>query len=197
MKQKNKTGERGFSLLEILVVVGLISVICGMAVMSLSAPLRSAQANSGLASMVAGLRGVRQQAIARRRNQLLTFFPPNQWLIQEESQPGDPLLPPAPPAGQRPTLAGYARFNLPGSLPDTPMGFGACADICINNQNGGPPVMKFTTTGGFTDGAGNPINGTVFIGQPGKLSTARAITILGSTGRVRSYSWDGAVWREQ
>ena len=50
-----------------------------------------------------------------------------------------------------------------------------------------------------TVGNNDPVNGTVFIGVPGDMKTARAITILGSTGRVRTYSWTGVAygWQEQ
>jgi hypothetical protein len=56
--------------------------------------------------------------------------------------------------------------------------------------------MKFSTTGSFIDGGNTLVNGTVFMGIPGKPSTARAISILGATGRVREYHWDGAQWQE-
>jgi hypothetical protein len=31
---------------------------------------------------------------------------------------------------------------------------------------------------------------------PGNNATARAVTILGATGRIRPYRWDGSAWRE-
>jgi hypothetical protein len=40
-------------------------------------------------------------------------------------------------------------------------------------------------------GNNNPINATFFIGVAGKVNTARAVTVLGATGRVRSYFWTG------
>jgi hypothetical protein len=42
----------------------------------------------------------------------------------------------------------------------------------------------------------NYVNGTVFLGLPGLKGTARAVTILGATGRVRPYYWDGTKWSE-
>lgn len=56
--------------------------------------------------------------------------------------------------------------------------------------------MKFTTNGALIDGNNSTVNGTVFLGIPGKNQTARAITILGATGRVRQYHWDGNQWQE-
>src|SRR6267378_315278 len=70
------------------------------------------------------------------------------------------------------------------------------APVVENFMIGGPPIMKFSTTGAFIDGGNSLVNGTVFLGIPGKPSTARAISILGATGRVREYHWDGTQWQE-
>jgi hypothetical protein len=54
--------------------------------------------------------------------------------------------------------------------------------------------MMFQSDGEFLDGAtALPINGTVFLGIPGQQSTARAVTVLGTTGRVRGWKSNGAV----
>jgi hypothetical protein len=39
-----------------------------------------------------------------------------------------------------------------------------------------------------------PINGTVFLGVPGNPLSIRAITVLGSTGRVRGWKGADARW---
>jgi hypothetical protein len=52
--------------------------------------------------------------------------------------------------------------------------------------------MMYQSDGTFTAlGTGIPINGTVFLAVPNQPTTSRAITILGATGRVRSYHISG------
>ena len=86
---------------------------------------------------------------------------------------------------------------LTSGVPDTPMGFGNKAAIYIGNTGGGPAFMEFTSTGQFTDQTGfNTLNGTVFIGVTGQTNTARAVTIMGGTGRVRPYTYIGSSWIE-
>jgi len=51
--------------------------------------------------------------------------------------------------------------------------------------------LVFMSTGGLVDANGNPISGTVFLGIPGKPATARAVTVLGSTGRIREKNLGG------
>ena len=59
---------------------------------------------------------------------------------------------------------------------------------------GGPNTMMFQSDGTFVNAAGTTLNGTVFMGVTGIPSTARAVTVLGTTGRIRSYRSAGAGW---
>jgi hypothetical protein len=63
---------------------------------------------------------------------------------------------------------------------------------------GAPPVapVHFVSNGSLTDKNNNFVNGTIYLGLPNLKGTARAITILGATGRVRPYYWDGTKWVE-
>jgi hypothetical protein len=92
-------------------------------------------------------------------------------------------------------------------LPDTPMAFGNTQAINLAQPSGGGAWgVMFTTSGALVGtsslaamnliGNSNPVNASIFIGIPPKTSTARAVTVLGATGRVRSYSWDGTQWIE-
>jgi hypothetical protein len=56
--------------------------------------------------------------------------------------------------------------------------------------------MKFTPSGTFIDAGNTLVNGTIFLGTPGNPMTARAVTILGATGRIRQYHWNGTTWQE-
>jgi hypothetical protein len=96
-------------------------------------------------------------------------------------------------------LPAPVQFMLEAGVPDTPMAFGNAAAVFIGNTSGGPVIMQFNPTGTFTDNTGTAIlNGTIFLGMTGQVSTARAVTIMGGTGRVRQYTWNGASigWRE-
>src|SRR5262249_9405530 len=60
---------------------------------------------------------------------------------------------------------------------------------------GQPPEVKFTPDGRFVNQAGATLNITILVGAPGDPLSQRAVTIMGSTGRVRGYRWDGSDWR--
>ena len=100
-----------------------------------------------------------------------------------------------------------AQFYVFPGLPDTPMGFGNTQPINLSQPAGGGAwAVMFTTSGALVGtsalsgydliGNSNPVNASIFLGIPSTTGSARAVTILGATGRVRTYSWDGTQWRE-
>jgi hypothetical protein len=148
-------------------------------------------------TVVAQLRVARSLAITQRTN-VQVFLVSNGATQQVQymvlAQPGTkeangPLV-----SASLPT---QTTFMITPGVPDTPMNFGNKAAIYVGNVSGGPAFMEFTSTGQFTDQTGfNTLNGTLFIGVPGQTNTARAVTIMGGTGRVRPYNYVGNTWIE-
>ena len=192
MRQYPVRLQPGFSLMEILVAVAIISIILGMALLNYGNILPNFKANSAMDQLLYQLRSARERAIAHRREVQVQFVGTNQLTITEIW-----LLGTAPPASTVSFEGGAQYIILPG-VPDlpAPFNFGNTAPVYFGGLSGGPPIMKFSTTGALIDGGNTLVNGTVFMGIPGKPSTARAISILGATGRVREYHWDGSQWQE-
>jgi hypothetical protein len=91
-------------------------------------------------------------------------------------------------------LQGLMQFTVFPTLPNMPDGFGNARAIDFESLAGGPRLMIFQSDGRFVDNAGNVIKGTVFLGVPGDSTTARAMTVLGATGRIRAYCAPSAKW---
>jgi type II secretory pathway pseudopilin PulG len=182
---------RGFSLVEGLIAIAIIMIVLGMAIMNTSSLLPIFKANSGMDQVLSQLRSARAKAIAHRIEIQVEFVGTNQMRMTEIWNIG------TAPAPVTVTYEGGAQYLVFSAIPqDTPMAFGNGSAVFFGGLSGGPPIMKFTTNGSFIDGGNTLVNGTVFLGLPGQPSTARAITILGATGRVRQYHWDGAHWQE-
>ena len=192
MRQYSIRSQRGFSLLEILTAVAVISVILGMAMLNYGSILPNFKANSAMDQLLYQLRSARERAIAHRREVQVQFIGTNQLQITEIWPVG------TAPVDKPVSFEGGAQFIVFPSVPDipAPFNFGNTAPVYFEGLSGGPPIMKFSTTGAFIDGGNTLVNGTVFMGIPGRPSTARAISILGATGRVREYHWDGSQWQE-
>jgi len=192
MRQYSNRSQRGFSLLEILTALAIISIILAMAMLNYGTILPNFKANSAMDQLLYQLRSARERAIAHRRSVRVQFVGTNQLTITEIWLAGT-----APPPTTV-SFEGGAQFMVFASVPDipAPYNFGNTTPVYFGGVSGGPPIMQFSTTGSFLDGGNTLINGTVFMGIPGRPSTARAISILGATGRVREYHWDGSQWQE-
>jgi len=179
--------------MEILVAVAVISIILGMTMLNYSTVLPNYKANSAMDQLLYQLRSARERAISHRREVQVQFVGTNQLTVTEIWLLGTA---PLPTTISFEGGAQYMVFGSPVTDIPAPYNFGNTAPIYFGGLSGGPPIMKFSTTGAFIDGGNTLVNGTVFLGIPGKPSTARAISVLGATGRVREYHWDGTQWQE-
>jgi type II secretory pathway pseudopilin PulG len=208
MRNGRNAAERGFSLLEMVVVLALAFVVMAFAVISTVGSSQNAKANSAMDEVVSQLRQARELAISKRRNVEVQFTAPNEIQLTLLTLPGETVPPAIPPVYLNDNTGGGATFYVFPTLPDTPMGFGNSTAINLQEPNGGGAwTVMFTTSGAFAGTAqaastlyaatnNNPVNASIFIGITGKTNTARAITVFGATGRVRSYYWNGSSWQE-
>jgi prepilin-type N-terminal cleavage/methylation domain-containing protein len=175
----------GFTLVELLVTVGLIGILAGMSVLMLPGAVTSAKADAGASRLEAALRVAREQAISQRRTIRLTFTPPNRIVASRVEVPG-----PGTTVLATTELEDGMSFRLFPGIPDTPDLFGNGSATAF----GMATTVSFTSEGSFVDQNGDPLNGTVFIGRPSTPLSARAISIFGPTALVRSWKWNGSQW---
>ena len=174
----------GFSLVEANLAILVIFIIAGAALINSAGILPGMRANTAMHQMVAQLRNGREIAMAQRRNVDIVFLGDNQIrLVRRDMPSGTTEL-------STVTLEGRMEFQLVDGLPDTPDSFGNGSALDFS----GAASLTYLSDGTLVDGEGNPVNGSVFMGQPGHPETARAVTILGATGRVRGYRWTGTSW---
>jgi prepilin-type N-terminal cleavage/methylation domain-containing protein len=177
--------DAGFTLVETLVVVGLIGVLAGVAVMMMPGAILSAKADSGAARVTSILRGAREQAIAQRRSVRVTFTAPNRIVISRVEVPG-----PGTTVISDVVLEGGMDFRLFPGLPDTPDAFGNATATSF----GLAANIAFTSEGWFVDHNGDPVNGTAFVGRANQPLSARAVTIFGPTALISQWRWNGSRW---
>ncbi len=196
MKNLNQP-EKGFSLLETLIVIGIMGILASIAIFKSFGTMETYQANSAMDIVISQLRVARQLAISQRRNVQVSFNtaanPPKiTYTVLAGNYAGSTEVNGTPVTMPLPN---QLQFTSESGEVDTPMAFGTCGGnfgVCIAGVGGGPAIMGFNSQGQFTDGTWvNTLNGTVFIGIPSQASTARAVTVMGGTGRVRSYSYAG------
>lgn len=192
---QRRTGDRGFSLIEMMVVVVIIGIILTMTLLELQPTVYQFRANAALAQVKGAMRQARELAISERRTIVVQFVGNNTIELFEVNEPGNVVA--NAPFMTLPIETTVSFMTFAGE-PDTPDTYGIPAvpsGIEFAGVVGGPPIgMQFQSDGTFTDANGNPINGTVFLGITNIKTSARAVTILGATGRVHAWKGSGLSW---
>ncbi|MGE0593810.1 MAG: Tfp pilus assembly protein FimT/FimU [Vicinamibacterales bacterium] len=176
----------GYTLVEIMVVAGLVATLGAMSVFGVQSMLPTVWSDAALDQVVSAMRVGRESAINQRRPVEVRFFAPNQIQLVRIEPAAEVVL-------AQVVLESNPSFMTTPGLPDTPDAFGAGAAWDFGGANN----IRFLADGTFTDDAGIPVNGSVFIGTPGNPMAARAITVTGVTGRAAAYRWNGRVWEEK
>lgn len=204
--------ERGFSLIEAVMVVAVVVTVASIAVMRLEPYLQQSQATAGLDQVKTVLRQAREAAISQRRTIVVKFVATqastpcptaanvyNCIELYQMTVAGTPAVQTtaANPFMTVPIENNIQFLTYSGEV-DTPDAFGISAvtnGIEFGGVGGGPTSgMEFQSDGTFTDGGGNLINGTVFLGAANMPASAGAVTVMGGTGRVRAYHGTGSGW---
>lgn len=191
-RQARRGGALGYSMVEVLVVIGIIMTIMAMAILKMQPTWQGFQATGAMTMTASQLRLARELAITERRNIQVTFTGTNTITLTRVLTLGM-VANPNEPFGVFRTVqvSNPTQFMLTPGMPDTPDAFGNNGAIEFESIVGGPPTMMFQSDGTFVDGVGNLVNGTVFIGIPKIPNAARAITVVGATGRIRMYKGTG------
>ncbi|HXW63007.1 MAG TPA: hypothetical protein VEJ45_10425 [Candidatus Acidoferrales bacterium] len=219
MKIKRRTSpEAGVSIFELMTVTIIIFILCAFAVLRLQPAWQQIQSNAAVDQVKSTLRQGRELSVSQRRTIVLQFLAPAPGtpclanggvsvclaLTEMLVVPGVPPAPATQVQAAAPfeviPVEGKVQFMSFNGEPDTPDAFigvapTAPSGVYYGATPGVPPSgMQFHSDGTFTNGTGNPINLTIFLGEPNIPSTERAITILGNTGKVSWYQGNGQAW---
>lgn len=173
----------GFSLIELLIVVAMIGIMAGMAVVSFGSMRQGLRGDGAMRVVMGQLNVAREIAVARRRFVTVEFVGTNVIRTTAAAEVSDVAF-----------EAGVQYALMPGQG-DTPDAFGRTSPTTFGSAT--MTAVTFSGEGSLvvSQADGTVINGTVFLAIPGEPLSARAVTVLGTTGRVRGYRWDGAAWR--
>jgi prepilin-type N-terminal cleavage/methylation domain-containing protein len=176
--------EHGFSLIELMVVVAVSTTLMSLAIGVTMNAVKAAKADNSTSALMHVLEIARNQATSQRRDFQLVFTNPNKIEVYRVEVPSNntTLVTTAYlEMGQE-----YKRFTSMGD----PDNFGHADAVAF----GSTPTIRFTSDGTLIDSSGDVLNGTVYVATNDEPSSARAVTIFGATGLIRSWSWNGTAW---
>src|ERR1700687_3172401 len=190
---------RGFSVVELLVVVGVVTVVAVTAIINIFPLLKRSKANSSMEMVLGQMRRAHERAIDERRIYRITFTPPQ--TIQLEV--GTPVNLRARVTG---SAAAFAQAQPPMLLPQgiqfttvagipttgatVPDGFGTGVtpvDFDVD-FGGGQTQIYFQPDGRALDSTNRLNNGVVYMADPNDILTSRAVSLYGSTGRSKGWT---------
>jgi Tfp pilus assembly protein FimT len=195
MAQLRMTSEAGFSVTEMVIVAGITAVLSGMAVLQVGMAQKSLRGDSGMRALMAQIVQGRENAITQRRNMRMIFDLGNHVEIKRENTIGA-----IPLTSISSTLFESRVQYVKLITTDTPDMFGNADSSGVNLPTavspgpGQPPEVKFTPDGRLVNQNGATLNITILVGLPNEPLSQRAVTVMGSTGRVRGYRWNGKAW---
>lgn len=171
-------------------VAATIATFSALAILNLRSALHDVQVNSVHQTTLALMRQARQSAVAERRVYVVTFTAPATVLVQRREQNGT-----LTEVNQNPLsfdMRFWAEPGIPTANSQTPDNFGTgsiAVDLNGSNQ------ICFQPDGSVRDSAGRVANGVIYLARPGDLSSARAISLFGTTGRIKGWRLSPLAWR--
>jgi Tfp pilus assembly protein FimT len=207
--RSDNAGERGMSMVELAVVVGIMAIVMIVAIPQLAGARRNMRAAAGPMEIKAQLRYARQLAMGRQRAVTFQYKTDDHEINVIEhnldyavpggtTKAGTPVLNDA----SYPLTAGHTvprtqslltggvtaddlAYGLPPGAPSTPLDDTTTLTPAVNNQIN----ITFQPDGSVIDASGSTRNvAMVFYHPSHPEGTTRAVTVLGASGRVK-------VWR--
>jgi prepilin-type N-terminal cleavage/methylation domain-containing protein len=201
---------RGFSLIELMIVIALILIVAAMSAITIQPALREGRVTEGYNRTLTTLRKAREYSVAQRQIYFATLA--NGVIVN-----GVPVSTITVTQGSTGTVIN--NYSLPTDVtfdtepgiptsqviaPTTPDGFGTGGipiDFDQGVAAGAKNVIYFYPDGSAADAVGNVNNGVVYVARRGEIRSSRAITLWGATGRLRGWHLypTGAIyyWRQQ
>lgn len=188
-------GERGFSFVEVLIVVAMITILLSVAVVSVTSTRQAYAADNAAGQIIRLLREAQGRALSQRQRMRLTIDRDTRQAIivdentlaagaADDEQIRLEVLPPSTDlAIQQP-----ANYDVPAA----PFNY-AVADF---TTNGGEWTIYFQSDGSATDATGTPLSATFFFyppsaspNKPANSEQVRALTLFGPTGSARLWKY--------
>jgi type II secretory pathway pseudopilin PulG len=208
--RERKTGSmskrrmRGFSIVELMIVVTIMMIMAGISFITLQPALKQLHVSNAYNTTLATMRLARQMAIGKRDIYSVTF---NNAVIPNTITIAD-LDPLNPTTVETVTIPPDTAFTAVSGIPTTtaaaPDHFGTGSAAIAFDQGitpGVPTVIYFMPDGSAQDAGNNINNGVIYIARPGVVQSSKAITLWGATGRLRGWRLDGNVspyqWNQQ
>jgi prepilin-type N-terminal cleavage/methylation domain-containing protein len=201
-KQPMKSSKnRGYSLLEMVITIAIALVMAGVTFIALMPMFKENHVNAAYDTTLSVIRNYRNLSITQSKRYIVTFTAPGTITVQrwDYVAPVSPAPITVATFGLPPDIQFAVQAGFPATAPD---GFGAGGTAIDFDQGmgvGSQNYVMFMPDGSSQDTLGNYNSGVVYLTRPGDLYSSRAVSVFGTTGRVRGWRLlqTGNVWTQQ
>jgi prepilin-type N-terminal cleavage/methylation domain-containing protein len=188
---------RGFSLIEMLIVLTIIMIVMGTAFIQIAPALKNAKSETGLQTVLGQMRRAHELAVDRRIVYRVSFNAPR--TIQLDQVAIDP-------ATLAKTFTLQSRIDLPSDISFAtvtgiptaativPEGYGN-GSVAIDfdrDFGGGGTEVYFQRDGRALDASNRLNNGLVYVCRTAEYRSCRAVSLVGATGRSKGWRLNAA-----
>jgi len=179
---------KGFSLVELLILSSALLVLASVAIPTINETMQYYRTETALQMVIGQIRQARQASVDKRTAHMVVFNLSGSVRTLQRQDFGWQEISDIP-------LPEKTAFHIPDGAPAsgeyTPDGMGGYSPVYFRSGNS----ILFRPDGTAVDAYGQVVSGIVYIAEPGKPETARAITVFGSTGRIRSWKFEDGIWK--
>jgi prepilin-type N-terminal cleavage/methylation domain-containing protein len=193
---------RGFSLLELLITIAIGLTMAGVTFMALMPLFKQNHVDAAYDTTMSVIRSYRNQSVTQSRRYILIFSAPGTITVQYWGVAVPVSPPPVTVATYQlpPDIQFAVQAGFPASAPDSFGTGGTAIDFDQGMGLGSQNYIMFMPDGSSQDTLGNYNSGVIYLTRPGTLDSSRAVTVFGTTGRVRGwrlYKQGSYVWVQQ
>jgi len=193
---------RGFTLLEMTIAIAIGVIMAAVTFIALMPLFNQSHVDAAYDTTLSAIRNYRSQSITQGKRFIVTFTAPGTITVQYWGM-GAPVSP-APVTVATFTLPADIQFAVQAGFPtNAPDGFGSgvtAIDFDQGMGHGSQNYIMFMPDGSSQDTLGNYNSGVVYLSRPGDMYSSRAISVFGTTGRVRGwrlYNQGGNTWVQE
>jgi len=189
-------------MLELLITISIGMTMAGVTFMALMPLFRQNHVDAAYDTTLSVIRNYRNLSISQSKRYIITFTNPGTITVQYWGV-GVPVSPP-PVTVATFTLPQDIQFGVQAGFPaNAPDSFGNGSTAIDFDQGmglGSQNYIMFMPDGSSQDTLGNYNSGVLYMTLQADIYSSRAITVFGTTGRVRGwrlYNQSGNTWVQQ
>ncbi len=183
--QRRAASQRGVTLVEMMIALSIMLVASAMYFMTIQPALKQARLTNAYNTTLMTMRKARERAVNQQRVYIVSFIAPGTITITQADNGLVVNTFQLPSDIQFATQAGF-----PNTVATTPDHFGTASTAIDFDQGvagGNKTQIYFQPDGSAQDINNSTNNGVVYLTRPGEIYSSRAITLWGTTGRLRGW----------